>query len=278
MSWIKFHSEIRQGKHRGIPRALRFVLLELSLEARPGRGTVDLPMGMTLLDGVHDLLGGSRREVQQALELYTAGPDPDAPTVRVEGKPGALRLVIPSWEKWNALDSSAERMRRLRQSRAVSSGGDASRDVTPCDAVTPLDQRREDQKREDPPVVPPRGTQLEQVGLLDVDDAEQSPEKPAKGKGGAGRQSPKTPLSPDWRPTEAHRKWSQEHHFTAAELDREADKFRNHAAQNDRRAVRWDAAFGNWLIGAEERRANVSGALQRPAKPGEFQWKRAEET
>ena len=37
MTWIKFHGEIRRGKHRGIPRALRFVFLELAHEAREKR-------------------------------------------------------------------------------------------------------------------------------------------------------------------------------------------------------------------------------------------------
>lgn len=117
MTWIKFHGGIRQGKHRGIPRALRFVLLELAHESRPGRGVLELPVGMALLDGVHDLLGGDRREVGRALDIYTAGPDPGSPTLVIEGEPGALRLRIPSWETWNTVDSSADRTAKYRENK-----------------------------------------------------------------------------------------------------------------------------------------------------------------
>lgn len=40
--------------------------------------------------------------------------------------------------------------------------------------------------------------------------------------------------------------------MSASEISREAQKFRNHAKQNARTAVRWDSAFDNWLIKAAE--------------------------
>jgi hypothetical protein len=49
--------------------------------------------------------------------------------------------------------------------------------------------------------------------------------------------------------------------LSAAEFSREAQKFRNHAKQNARTAVRWDAAFDNWLIKAAEF-LNKSPAVQ----------------
>ena len=164
MSWIKFHGEIRRGKHRGIPRALRFVFLELAHEARPGRGVVELPAGMTLLDGVHDVLGGDRRELARALELYTAGPDRDAPSLVVEGEAGALRLRIPSWEAWNRVDDSAERTREYRRKKREAASCDASRDghatvtTSHLGDASPVTVTAQDQIREEKiPPTPPGG-------------------------------------------------------------------------------------------------------------------------
>jgi hypothetical protein len=114
MSWVKFHEEICSGGKRGWPRATRFVLMELSLKARRGRGAIDLPLGMNDVDGVHDLLGGSRREIQEALRILSSGGDP---VLVLEGSEGARRLVIPSWSRWNSIEpdkSSTERVRRHR--------------------------------------------------------------------------------------------------------------------------------------------------------------------
>ncbi len=123
------------------------MFLELCHEARPLRGVVELPVGMGLEDGVHDLLGGDRREVVKALEIYTRGPDPDAPSVVVGGSDGALTVRIPSWETWNSIDSSADRMRKHRANKTADHPCDASRDATGGDTVTLLDQRRLEKRR-----------------------------------------------------------------------------------------------------------------------------------
>lgn len=301
MTWIKFHGELRQGKHRGIPRALRFVFLELCLEARPGKGTLELPMGMKLLDGVHDLLGGSRREVQLALELYTAGPDPSSPSVLVEGLEGSLRLVIPSWETWNSLDSSAERMRHLRKNRALSSGGDASRAVTPVTAVTLLDQRRGEEIRGDqiPPTPQAGGDgagQGEPPGMLPPTPPPaqtprtRKPREPGEPKppraeeryreafvGGIADAAPGEPWSPPTggfglpfaRALTAHAQG-----LTGPELDawirRTVADWRRAAVGMYQRG--WSPpAFVTWLNGG--RPAGRTSGVQQPAKPGEFDWK-----
>lgn len=97
------------------------------------------------------------------------------------------------------------------------------------------------------------------------------PKPPAGGEGAKGRakarKSPEIPLPPDWKPSAAALAWGAEHGFQRHEVDREAEKFRNHADQNDRRAVRWDAAFGNWLLGAEERRGPGQRPLELPDRP-----------
>ena len=58
------------------------------------------------------------------------------------------------------------------------------------------------------------------------------------------RKAPAKRLPEDWAPTDAHRKKAA---GLGVDLELEADRFRLHAEANDRRAVRWDAAFSMWL-------------------------------
>ena len=58
------------------------------------------------------------------------------------------------------------------------------------------------------------------------------------------RKAPAKRLPEDWAPTDAHRKKAAE---LGVDLELEVDRFRLHAEANDRRAVRWDAAFSMWL-------------------------------
>ena len=60
----------------------------------------------------------------------------------------------------------------------------------------------------------------------------------------SARKAPAKRLPEDWAPTDAHRKKAAE---LGVDLELEADRFRLHAEANDRRAVRWDAAFSMWL-------------------------------
>lgn len=127
MAWVKFHDKLCKGAKRGLPRAVRFVFMELCLEARPSRGILELPVGMSDLDALHDILGGNRKEIAEAIRLLTSVPpplpdDPD-PRAMVEltGADGHRRLTIPSWETWNTGQelpgASTERSRRLRNRR-----------------------------------------------------------------------------------------------------------------------------------------------------------------
>jgi hypothetical protein len=113
MIWVKFHEELTNGAKHGIPREWRFVLMELSLLCRPKRGWVELPLGMSDVDGVCELLGGNRRQVVKAVEFFTAG---DEPSLVFGGKLGARRLVIPSWADWNSSDHSTVRVQKHRDS------------------------------------------------------------------------------------------------------------------------------------------------------------------
>lgn len=59
---------------------------------------------------------------------------------------------------------------------------------------------------------------------------------------------PATSIPKDWMPTKAHADRAREKNV---DLHEEAEKFRNHALSVDRKAVRWNNAFTNWLIKAE---------------------------
>lgn len=63
------------------------------------------------------------------------------------------------------------------------------------------------------------------------------------------RRSPESRLPEAWEPTDTHRNKAAE---LRLDIDREAEKFRDHAAANDRRARNWDAAFRTWLTKAAE--------------------------
>jgi hypothetical protein len=56
------------------------------------------------------------------------------------------------------------------------------------------------------------------------------------------------PLPADWKPTDEHIKRARE---ARVDVKREAEQFRLHAEANDRKAVRWNAAFSMWLSKAK---------------------------
>ncbi len=150
MTWIKFHSELRDGRKRGLSRASRFVYLELSLLSRASRGVIDLPRGMNVPDAIHDILGGSRKEIGVALDDLCSE---EFDMIRVEEDNGHQRVVVVNWAKWNAIDESAARRQRDSRSRR---NGHVTRDVTDMSRVTHgdvtrLDQRRSEKRRSDPP-------------------------------------------------------------------------------------------------------------------------------
>jgi hypothetical protein len=79
----------------------------------------------------------------------------------------------------------------------------------------------------------------------------------------APRRSASKPLPADWTPSETHRSYAATHRV---DVDREAFKFRNHAAANDRRQANWNAAFTTWLAKAAEW-APTKDATRNPSLP-----------
>lgn len=170
MPWVKFHAELCEGAKRGLPRAVRFIFMELSIKARTGRGSLELPVGMSDLDALQDVLGGDRREVKEALRALTAGPDP---MVVLDGEERARTLVIPSWGRWNAgateaPGASTERSRRHRAAVAGHGNGEATGRQRPLHDDATVEQRagndrpsgekrREEEIRGEDPPNPPAG-------------------------------------------------------------------------------------------------------------------------
>jgi len=66
---------------------------------------------------------------------------------------------------------------------------------------------------------------------------------------GRQRKAPEHPIPDDWAPTDGARRMALD---LRIDCDREAARFRDHAAAHDRRCVDWHAAFRNWLRRAEE--------------------------
>jgi hypothetical protein len=61
------------------------------------------------------------------------------------------------------------------------------------------------------------------------------------------KKKPEISIPEDWSPAESHRALAQKRHVN---LSTEAEAFRAHALAHDRRCVRWDAAFTQWLLKA----------------------------
>lgn len=72
------------------------------------------------------------------------------------------------------------------------------------------------------------------------------------------RRKPEVPLPASWTPNRAHNSYATENGIN---VDFQAERFRNHAQANDRRARDWDAAFRNWLLKAEKSPTTKSNPL-----------------
>jgi hypothetical protein len=70
----------------------------------------------------------------------------------------------------------------------------------------------------------------------------------------ATRKKPARPIPEDWEPTGEHKTKAAEN---GLDLAREAEAFKLHAEAHDRRAVRWNAAFSQWLAKATPRQPTI---------------------
>lgn len=91
--------------------------------------------------------------------------------------------------------------------------------------------------------------QLDGMSMAELEEEEELKKKTSSSSSARGRKKPETRLPASWRPTSNHRAYAAEHHL---DLDVQAQLFRAHAEEHDRRAVVWNGAFTRWLINAAE--------------------------
>jgi hypothetical protein len=131
--WVPFHKRLAKGPKKSIPRGIRFVLLELSLESRANHGVLDLPVEWDTVSAIHDLLGGDLREIRKALQIFSLPDSTGVPTLEIIKDAVRHRVVLTKWEDWAGPKTSTERVRDHRENQrlAVAKTFHRETDVTP---------------------------------------------------------------------------------------------------------------------------------------------------
>lgn len=253
--WVKFHRQLCKGEKRGIPRAIRFVYMELSLEALELHGVIRLPLEMSLLDAVHDRIGGNRTEIEKALKLFTANAGADGqPSLAVVDQPSYRELHVRNWVQWNSRDWSAGRVRGHRERKK---NEDLASDVTvtghecngACNGHVTLQIRSEEIRREEEgsetgPQGPARGQPTAPPELFEpLAPAAEPPSPIAK----TPTRQRGTRIPEGWRPSMTTYGWAnREFGWTGARVDKELEEFcdywRSVAGQRGTK-MDWDATF-----------------------------------
>lgn len=122
--WVPAHRRLMKGPKRGLPRGVRFVLLELSMEARSKGGVLDLSLAWDTERAVHDLIGGNRREIKQALKAFTTIDEDGLPPIEIVRDANKHRLIIKKWERWAFGKTSTGRVQELRERQRGSQADD----------------------------------------------------------------------------------------------------------------------------------------------------------
>lgn len=127
LEWVPTYESLYDAEKLGLRHTARSVYTGLCIKARKDLGDrVRLPRGMALVDGVVQLVGGDRDEVESALQNDPKGLlYPRDPMISVEGEEGALVIVVLRRDRW-ALDGD----------RDVASGAPEPALAVPTDAKT----------------------------------------------------------------------------------------------------------------------------------------------
>jgi hypothetical protein len=199
--------------------------MEISLEARKRRGYILLPFGMSDVDAVHDILGGNRKEIDQALTLLSSPPEP---MISFEPMENGRALVVTTWGRWNPVDqTAAERAQRYRKRKrgVTRDARDGNRDVTE-----------------------PRARALLSSPLLSSDLSLGS-ERDLQASVGAKRsRRGKTLLGPDWRPSDALVTRMREKYGIDALGQEALDEFIAHWVSVGEPMANWDMAYQKHLL------------------------------
>jgi uncharacterized protein YdaU (DUF1376 family) len=82
---------------------------------------------------------------------------------------------------------------------------------------------------------------------LQTQSQSQSPKKKKEPVLRTGRARSETPLPEGWKPSEADRAYARSKDWDEARIDRQAERFVNHALAKDRRLRDWAAGWRNWV-------------------------------
>jgi hypothetical protein len=146
--WIPFHRRLAKGPKKSIPRGVRFVLLELSLEARPTKGVIDLPTDWDTVDALHDMLGGDRREIRKALQIFSFRDSSGVPAIEIIKDALRHQCVITKWAEWAGPKSNAERQAEFKENKRLRERGryQSVTEVTPTGEDRTRHNIREEEK------------------------------------------------------------------------------------------------------------------------------------
>ena len=165
--WIPFQERLAKGNKRGLRRGVRFVYLELALEARRRSGIIDLTVGWATEKAVHDLIGGNKREIKQALVAFTKPDEDGVAPIEIVRDQSKHRLILTNWAKWAAPKSSTQRVRewRERQRNTHLESDETLQDVSTRNGETPYrtEQERTGQDRTKHSPLAPQGGEVEKA-------------------------------------------------------------------------------------------------------------------
>jgi len=195
----------------------------------------------------------SIQECEQALGKFLA-PDPYSRTQEHEGRRiteadgGWILLNYQKHREERNLERRREQNREAQARWRAKRKADISEDKPSKPESAQAEAEAEAEADQNPPIVPPLG---------DAQQVQPPDEKPKR-----KRKAPSSPLPADFTPTDEHKATARKH---GLDLGLELDKFRAHAEATDRRQVRWNATFRQWLLSAASYRIRSAPTVGQPA-------------
>ena len=174
----------------------------------------------------------------------------------------------------------------LRVAEAQAEGSDTTRQRSKAAERQARYEERKRQKPSETVISDVSSDATDEGASLPLPPSPQTPQPPTPSREyntplppeGRQRRKPSKPI-PDGFPTaDAIAEQQAKARAAGADLDvtAQAERFRNHAAQNDRRCADWRAAWRNWIAAAIERapKTAVASLAQRQAQPANERWRR----
>lgn len=183
----------------------------------------------------------ARNESPRVAELLREVAEADL--IHVYMVRGQLYCHIRSWEKHQRIDNRG----KARVPTPKDAEGQGNSVLPPVDCG--ISPKSAEEFRETPPDLRPPTSEKDP-------DPEGERRPRGKPRSRALAQSREVEIPSDWEPTPEHAVLAEER---GVSLAGQAKSFRLHAETHARRAVRWNAAFTQWLLKAFPDRRNASG-------------------